>query len=115
MTKILEPKESQELYDFVLSNRTKLPPIHNIRDIILTAEQLREIYDIVATNRVKSRGTKLYFETSDDGDVTKIEYDEIKIRPQEIITPRRKNWTGCGKEFENVLSACPNCGAENKR
>ena len=115
MTEIMEPVESQQLYDFVINNRTKLPPTYRIRNMMLSAEQLREIYDIVATNRAKSKGTRLYFETSDDGDVSKIEYTEIKVPPQEIVTPRRKNCTGCGKEFENVLPKCPNCGAENKR
>ena len=78
MTKILEPKESQDLYDFILTNRGKLPPIHNVRDSILTAQQLGEIYDIVATNRAKSRGTRLYLEVNDDGEVSKIQYAEIK-------------------------------------
>ena len=91
MTEILEPKESQDLYDFILTNKTKLPPTYRIRNMMLTAEQLREIYDMVATNRAKSRGTRLYFETSDDGDVSKIEYAEIKVPPQDIVTPRPKD------------------------
>jgi hypothetical protein len=115
MTVLLEPKESQDLYDFVLNNRGKLPPIHNIRNVILTADQLEEIYDIVATNRAKTRGTRLYFETNDDGDVSKIEYAEIKIPPENIITPRIKECPHCHKRFENALAQCPNCGKDNER
>ena len=105
----LEPKQSQELYDFVINERSKLPPTYDYGDAVLTKDQLLKIYDIVATNRAKSRGTKLYFESSDDGDVTNIEYDEIKIRPQEIVTPRRKNCMDAVKSlrtfYPNVLTA----------
>jgi len=90
MKDIMEPVESQELYEFVINNRTKLPPKHQIRNMTLTAEQLREVYDIVATNRAKTRGTRLYFEIGDDGNITKIEYAEIKVPPRDIVTPRPK-------------------------
>lgn len=91
MTQIIEPVESQQLYDFVINNRTKLPPTYRIRNMMLTADQLKEIYDIVATKRAKTRGTRLYFQVNDDGDVTKIESAEIKIPPEHIVTPRPKD------------------------
>ena len=93
MTKmeIMEPVESQQLYEFILNNKTKLPPTYKIRNMTLMAEQLREVYDMVATNRAKTRGTRLYFETDDDGDVSKIEYAEIKVAPENIPRPRPKD------------------------
>ena len=114
MTVILEPKESQELYEFVLNNRSKLPPIYKARDTTLTTQQLKEIYDIVASNRAKSRGTRLDLQVNDDGDVSKIEYEAVKIAPQEIITPKIKQCPSCNKQFENALPKCPKCGNENR-
>ena len=51
MTKmeIMEPVESQQLYEFILNNKSKLPPTYKIRNMTLMAEQLREVYDMVAT------------------------------------------------------------------
>ena len=116
MTITLSPTESQDLYDFVLNNRsTGLPEIKKVKQAILTLQQLKDIYNIVANNRAKTRGTELYLDVNDNGEVTNIEYDEIKIRPQEIVTPKIKECSQCGKNFENVLPACPKCGAENKR
>jgi hypothetical protein len=115
MTVILEPKESQDLYEFVLNNRSKLPPMYKAGDTTLTTQQLEEIYDIVATNRAKSRGTRLALEINDDGEVSKIEYEAVKIPPQEIITPKIKQCPHCDKQFENALPKCPKCGKENIR
>lgn len=110
----LEPKQSQELYDFVINERSKLPATYDYDDAVLTKDQLLEIYDIVATNRAKSRGTRLAVEVNDDGDVSNIEYEAVKIPPQEIITPKIKQCPSCNKQFENALPKCPKCGNENR-
>lgn len=114
-TEIIDPTESQQLYEYVLNNNTKLPPSMSVRNMILTTEQLKEIYDIVATNRAKTKGTRLYLEVSNDGQVSKIEYAEIKVPPEEIITPRFKECPDCNKQFDNVLDRCPKCGKTNER
>ena len=93
MTVILEPKESQDLYDFILGKRKpRLPETKKIKEgAILTAEQLEEVYNIVANNRAKTRGTKLYFEVNQDGDVSKIDFETVKIPSEPIVTPRPKD------------------------
>ena len=91
MTITLSPTESQDLYDFVLNHRnTGLPQIKKVKEAILTLEQLKGIYNIVANNRAKTRGTELYLDVNENGEIINIEYDEINLRPQEIVTPRIK-------------------------
>lgn len=82
MTKIIEPVGSQQLYEFILNNKNKLPSTYRIKNMTLTAKQLEEIYEIVSTNRAKTRGTRLSFETNEDGDVQSIEYEAIIIAPK---------------------------------
>jgi hypothetical protein len=92
MTITLSPTESQDLYDFVLNHRnTGLPEIKKVKEVILSLQQLKDIYNIVANNRAKTRGTELYLDVNDNGEVTNIEYDEINMRPEDIVTPRPKD------------------------
>ena len=115
MTITLNPTECQDLYDFILNNRkTGLPEIKKVKEAILSGEQLEEVYNIVADNRAKSRGTNLYLETTENGDVAKIEYEAVKIPPKPIITPRIAQCE-CGRQYENELDKCPKCGKGNPR
>ena len=109
VTITLDPEQSQEIYEYVINERTKLPISYDYGDAVLAKDQLLEIYEYVASNRAKTRGTKLYLEVKDSGDVVTIVSEAIKIAPEEIITPRRKNCTGSVRNlrtfYPNVLIA----------
>jgi hypothetical protein len=81
----LEPQESQKFYEFIMANRKKLPEIYEkIEGVKLAKPQLEEIYDIIARNRANSRGTRLILTTVENGEVTKIKGDPVKIPATEI-------------------------------
>jgi hypothetical protein len=82
METTLDPKRSQRLWESILYDKDKESIM--VGELELNKTWMDKVYDIVSTNRAKSKGTVLNILTDDNGDIQHIDYQAVKIKPEEI-------------------------------